>query len=66
MRSLLVALALFAGACGPPCFAKTPADAADVAECLAKVKEECAGIPEGEPCPFEDECNARAEKRCGE
>lgn len=60
----------FAGAlvaCGPrpvTCSERDAALLANEAQCLARVKIECAGIPVDEPCQFEDECKAFTRERC--
>jgi hypothetical protein len=61
------AISLALGACSAkpePCSASDVVGLADEAQCLARVGKMCAGIPANEPCPFEDECVARAKERC--
>lgn len=65
----LLAMTFAAGllACGPRpdvCSERDAALLAREADCLARVKSECAGIPIDEPCAFEDACNAFVSERC--
>jgi hypothetical protein len=67
-KSSWALLCLVLGACSAgapePCSASDVAGLADEAQCLARVGKMCAGVPANEPCPFEDECVARAKERC--
>jgi hypothetical protein len=59
--------ALVLSACVPdagPCSASDVALLADEAQCIARVKAECSGVPLDEPCPFEEDCKARTRERC--
>jgi hypothetical protein len=66
LPALAFAVAVVAGCVeqAGPCSAADAAGLADEAQCLARVGKMCAGIPANEPCPFEDECVARAKERC--
>jgi len=54
-------------ACGPRPDVCSERDAqlmVNEAQCLARVKTECAGIPLDQPCPFEEECKRFTRERC--
>jgi hypothetical protein len=54
-------------ACGPRpdvCSERDGKLLVNEAQCLARVKTECAGIPLDEPCPFEEDCKTFTRERC--
>lgn len=61
--ALSLGCSLFASA-PEPCSASDVSLLADEAQCLARVKAECKGVPLDEPCPFEEDCKARTRERC--
>lgn len=67
LLALTFAGALIACSSAPapkPCAPDDYVLAAHEADCLARVKDECAGIPADQSCPFEDACKAFTRERC--
>jgi hypothetical protein len=58
------ALIACSSAAPAPCTPRDVQLTAHEADCLLRVKDECAGIPADQPCPFEDACKAFTRERC--